>query len=100
MHAEVQRPLIRTQNHGNNPLPPREELTWPAVIGRLSGIMQGIAREAGLALGHPLTEENSAVTYSKALLHIESEARRAEELYAMWADRELPEHKDINNDHR
>jgi hypothetical protein len=96
MHVEVQRPLIRTQNHGTS-TPPQDEtpLSWPEVLGRMSGIMRGIALEAGLALEHPLTEENVAVSYSKTLLRIESEARRAEELYTRWANRELPEHKDL-----
>jgi hypothetical protein len=92
MRVEVERPLIRTQNHGASHPP---ALDWPTVLGRLSGIMRSIVVETSIALEHPLNEDRVGALYSKALLRIEQEARRGEDLYSRWVNGELPEHKDL-----
>jgi hypothetical protein len=66
----------------------------PGVLGIISGITQGIVTEAQLALRPDQT--TTAEYYQDVLKRILAEAERAERVWSSWINRELPEHKEIN----
>jgi hypothetical protein len=70
-----------------------KDVSWPEVLGRITGIMQGVKVKAEVALRHPLAnEDNTADIYREALTRILAEAQRADALWAQYINRELPEH--------